>query len=85
MRVLFCFFACALSSVVHASATELGIAGSQFTINGKPVFLYGMSYYGGLGAKEEFVQSDLDDLQRLGFNWMSRESWHGHPAWTFCE
>jgi hypothetical protein len=29
-----------------------------------------MSYYGALGAREEFVRRDLDDLARHGFNWL---------------
>jgi hypothetical protein len=32
--------------------------------------LLGISYYGALGAREEFVQKDLEDIQRLGFNWL---------------
>ena len=42
-------------------ATELGINGTQFTLNGTPTFLYGISYYGALGAPEEFIRRDLDD------------------------
>lgn len=53
-----------------SGATELGIRGSHFTLNGVPTFLLGMSYYGGLGAPEEFIVKDVDDLQRLGFNWV---------------
>src|SRR5665647_640014 len=41
------------------TVTELGIKGTQFTINGTPTFLYGISYYGGLGASEEFILKDL--------------------------
>jgi hypothetical protein len=48
----------------------LGIQGSRFTINGKPTFLLGMSYYGGLGASDGFLRRDLDELRRLGFNWL---------------
>jgi hypothetical protein len=33
-------------------APKLGIQGIQFTLNGKPTFLIGMSYYGALGASE---------------------------------
>jgi len=33
-------------------------------------FLYGISYYAGLGASEEFLQKDLDDMKRYGFNWI---------------
>ena len=53
-----------------AARTELGTHDSQFTLNGKPAFLYGISYYGALGAPEEFIQRDLEDLQRHGFNWI---------------
>jgi hypothetical protein len=55
------------SSVVRA---VLGINGTQFTLNGKPTFLLGISYYGALGAPEKFIQDDLDDLERHGFNWL---------------
>ena len=52
------------------SKTRLEIAGTQFTINGRPGFLYGISYYGALGARRPFVVRDLDDMQRYGFNWI---------------
>src|SRR6185312_10937120 len=38
--------------------------------DGKPTFLLGCSYYGGLGASEQTMRSDLDELHRLGFNWV---------------
>src|SRR5580765_1948685 len=50
--------------------TVLGIDESRFTLNAKPVFLLGFSYYGGLGAPEEFIRQDLADLRRRGFNWL---------------
>jgi len=50
--------------------TVLGIQGTRFTINAKPVFLLGFSYYGALGASEDFIRKDLDDFQRRGFNWL---------------
>jgi hypothetical protein len=52
------------------SATELGIKGTQFTLNGEPAFLLGASYYGALGATEDFITRDLEDLQQRGFNWI---------------
>jgi hypothetical protein len=52
------------------SKTRLGIAGTQFTINGQPAFLHGISYYGALGVRRQFVVRDLDDMQRYGFNWI---------------
>jgi hypothetical protein len=48
----------------------LGIRGTRFTLDGEPTFLLGMSYYGALGAPEEFIRRDLDDLERHGFNWL---------------
>jgi CubicO group peptidase (beta-lactamase class C family) len=50
--------------------TILAVRGSQFTVNGTPTFLFGISYYGALGASEEFIRRDLDDAQRAGFNWI---------------
>jgi hypothetical protein len=48
----------------------LGVRGTRFTLDGRPTFLLGVSYYGALGAPEEFVRRDLDDLNRHGFNWL---------------
>jgi hypothetical protein len=53
-----------------AGETVLEIDGSRFTVNGKAKFLLGCSYYGGLGAPEDFVRADLEDLRRQGFNWI---------------
>ena len=44
------------------SKTRLQINGTQFTINGEPTFLHGISYYGALGAKRQFVVSPTDQL-----------------------
>ena len=57
-------------SAAAAEGTLVGIDGSRFTLNGTPTFLLGVSYYGALGAPEEFVRRDLDDVQRYGFNWL---------------
>lgn len=65
MASLFC-----LILVSSAHAVELGAAESRFTLDGRPVFLLGASYYGALSAPEQFIQKDLDDLQRHGFNWI---------------
>lgn len=51
-----------------AATTELGIRDHQFTINGEAKFLVGVSYYGALGSTEEKMLSDLNDIQRHGFN-----------------
>src|SRR5207302_2392091 len=53
-----------------ATRTVLAIKDTRFTINGRPTFLYGISYYGALGASEDFIGRDLDDMQRYGFNWI---------------
>jgi hypothetical protein len=58
------------ADLLPAAKTTLGIDGTRFTINNKPTFLLGFSYYGALGAPEEFIRLDLDDFQRLGFNWL---------------
>ena len=50
--------------------TVLGLKDTVFTLNGLPTFLIGISYYGALGAPEDFMRRDLDDLQRHGFNWL---------------
>lgn len=57
-------------STTPTSITELGISGTRFTINGKPTFLFGISFYGALGAPRQFIIQDLDDIQNLGINWL---------------
>jgi hypothetical protein len=52
------------------SRTVLGINETRFTLNGRPTFLLGISYYSALGAPEEFIRRDLDDMQAFGFNWL---------------
>ena len=54
----------------NAAATELGVDGNRFTVDGQSTFLLGISYYGALGAPNEFVLQDLDDVQKAGFNWI---------------
>ncbi len=51
-------------------ATELGVAGASFTLNGEPTFLVGVSYYGGLARTPELMARDLDDLHVRGVNWI---------------
>ena len=68
-RLLLVLFAALPSSSLHGGIT-LGIEGTRFTLDGKPNFLLGLSYYGGLGASQDFVRRDLDDMQRHGFNWL---------------
>lgn len=65
----------ALSGVIpQASAsaphTTLSISGARFLVNDKPTFLLGFSYFAALGAGRPFIQQDLDDFQKAGFNWL---------------
>jgi hypothetical protein len=53
-----------------ASSPKLGISSSHFTIDGKPTFLLGMSYYAALGAPKEFIRRDLADMKGHGINWI---------------
>lgn len=50
--------------------TILGRSGRHFTINETPTFLTGVSYYAGLGASNQILTQDLDDLQKAGVNWL---------------
>ena len=60
----------------------LGIHGGEFTLNGKPAFLLGFSYFGALGAPEAAVRQDLDDAQRLDFNWLRVwATWRSSDHW----
>jgi hypothetical protein len=57
-------------AAADAAHTVLGRDGARFTLNGKPRFLLGCSYYGGLGADEPRLLADLDEMQRIGMNWL---------------
>jgi len=63
---------CALLGLSSCAAypTTLRVDGLHFTIDGKPAFLLGCSYYGGIGAPKSILDRDLDRLRRLGFNWI---------------
>jgi len=50
--------------------TSLGIDGKAFTLDGKPAFLVGISYYGALGASEKTLEADLTEMERRGLNWI---------------
>jgi len=51
-------------------STRLRIQGTRFTLNGHPAFLLGISYYGALGAADDTIRQDLDEMRRRGFNWI---------------
>jgi hypothetical protein len=57
------------TSVVATAGTELGVKDTKFTVNGKPTFLLGISFYGAPGSSKNFILKDLDDMQKYGFNW----------------
>ena len=59
-----------VASATAARGAELRVEGSQFTVDGRPTFLLGCSYYGGLGAAEGVARKDKDELKRMGFNWI---------------
>jgi hypothetical protein len=59
-----------VASAPVAASARLGVSGARFTLNGKPVFLLGISYYGALGASPEVLSSDLNRMGELGFNWL---------------
>ncbi|MCC6445324.1 MAG: hypothetical protein IT210_17925 [Armatimonadetes bacterium] len=50
--------------------TQLGIEETRFTINGTPVFLLGISYYGALGAPEASIRQDIAEMKAYGVNWL---------------
>ena len=52
------------------AAIEIGVKETSFTLDGRPTFLLGCSYYAGLGATDETLRRDLDAMQQRGFNWV---------------
>jgi hypothetical protein len=54
----------------QTTATRLGVRNARFTVNDQPTFLFGISYYGALGATDETMRRDLADLRKHGFNWV---------------
>src|ERR1019366_10792585 len=66
-----------LTLLLHAAGlsrstaeTVLASEGSHFVVNGRPCFLLGISYYGGLGASADFIREDMADARRNGLNWL---------------
>jgi hypothetical protein len=49
---------------------RIAIEEGRFTLDGRPTFLLGMSYYAGLGAPDALRERDLDTLRRRGFRWI---------------
>ena len=69
-----------------ATTLKIDRAGERFVLNGEPAFLLGVSYFGALGAPEEFIEEDLTDLKRSGVNcirvWPTWEAF-GHRVSAF--
>src|SRR5437870_561317 len=89
MRAFFCLLysfslACAHAATPQGSGsshTTLGIEGGRFTINGEPRFLYGISYYGAIGAPDQIILRDLEEMQQNRFNWIRVwANWTGFGA-----
>lgn len=51
-------------------APRLSVQGARFTLDREPRFLLGISYYAALGASDELLRRDLDEIRGLGFNWL---------------
>ncbi len=70
-----------LAGTGFAHATTLGVStdGQYFTIDGKPAFLLGISYYSGASVGDpRAMRRDLDDIKAAGFNWIRVwATWNG--------
>lgn len=67
------------AATAGAQGPVLGIEGVRFTLDGKPAFMLGCSYYGALGMEASgSIEEDLDELRSVGFNWI--RIW---VTWTF--
>ena len=51
-------------------SVTLEVQDTRFLIDGEPTFLLGASYYGALGASDDFVDRDLRELKKHRFNWI---------------
>lgn len=73
LGLCFLSFVCVSHGATNLSGTNstiLGIKDSHFTLNNRPRFLLGFSYYGALGAPEDFIRKDLTEFRDYGFNWL---------------
>jgi len=59
-----------LMATYTTSTITLEIQDTHFLVEGKPTFLLGASYYGGLGASDDTRDHDLGELKQRGFNWI---------------
>jgi hypothetical protein len=66
-----CTLLCVLAAwCTPAAAVEVAVKETAFTLDGRPTFLLGCSYYAGLGAADETLRRDLDAMRQHGFNWL---------------
>jgi len=70
----------ALIGIALGQGPVLGTDDGWFTLEGRPVFLLGMSYYGALGIDDEKIfAGDLDEMKARGFNWVRVwATWNGY-------
>ncbi|MFA6240154.1 MAG: cellulase family glycosylhydrolase [Candidatus Hydrogenedentales bacterium] len=60
-----------LACLALAQGPVLGVESDRFTLDGRPVFMLGISYYGALAIEDEaVVAGDLDEMKQCGFNWV---------------
>jgi hypothetical protein len=60
----------ALAAAANGQPLTLGTEDASFIMDGRRTFLLGISYYGGLGASDDVLERDLDEMRRRGFNWI---------------
>lgn len=74
----------ALLVATAAWGTTLGVEGTRLTLDGRPTFLLGVSYYAGLARTPELMARDFDDLSARGVNWVrvwaTWDMWDSVPA-----
>ncbi len=69
------------ANLAHGNNTILGVKDTHFTVNNRPAFLLGFSYYGALGAPAEFIRRDLGEFHAHGFNWLRLwATWGGYET-----
>jgi Cellulase (glycosyl hydrolase family 5) len=56
------------NSAISAAKNSITIKGGKFLQNGEPIFLLGISYFDGLSAPQNVLDSDFQFLKERGFN-----------------
>jgi hypothetical protein len=62
-----------------AQGPVLGVESTHFTLDGRPTFLLGISYYAALAIDDEAIfTDDLERMKACGFNWVRAwATWNG--------